>query len=277
MNPPRTKYNPNFNDLFGDAQVVLNKQVLTSNIIASGEGEIYSPEWLENWAKVWAYWGYRFTSIRYDESIEMARAKKAKSIFAAAGVKVSRLTANIREFILIYLSQSAVIASFHQIQGRSDSSWLLPEDILDAANHGHENELRDDFWTRCCMPRETKTKGQYSTSACNNIGSNLSLDVQAFLDFVVVSMNACRTDGRQFRNPFLPRSPYGTVLMPSSRDDSTNGSKKVDKLAFRYETPVGRTLDKSCSPEFDTNRAKMLICIGRTSGLPLQQAQLGVV
>ncbi len=30
-------------------------------------------------------------------------------------------------------------------------------------------------------------------------------------------------------------------------------------------------------PEFDTNRAKFLICIGRASGLPLQQAQLGVV
>jgi hypothetical protein len=31
------------------------------------------------------------------------------------------------------------------------------------------------------------------------------------------------------------------------------------------------------APEFDTNRAKLLICIGRPSGLPLQQAQLGVV
>ena len=30
-------------------------------------------------------------------------------------------------------------------------------------------------------------------------------------------------------------------------------------------------------PEFDTNRAKLLICIGLASGLPLQQAQLGVV
>jgi hypothetical protein len=33
----------------------------------------------------------------------------------------------------------------------------------------------------------------------------------------------------------------------------------------------------SGSPEFDTNRAKLLIYIGRVSGLPLQQAQLGVV
>ena len=30
-------------------------------------------------------------------------------------------------------------------------------------------------------------------------------------------------------------------------------------------------------PEFDTNRAKCLICIGQASRLPLQQAQLGVL
>lgn len=31
------------------------------------------------------------------------------------------------------------------------------------------------------------------------------------------------------------------------------------------------------APEFDTNRAKLLICIGSASRLPLQQAQLGVL
>lgn len=31
------------------------------------------------------------------------------------------------------------------------------------------------------------------------------------------------------------------------------------------------------APEFDTNRAKCLICMGQASRLPLQQAQLGVL
>jgi hypothetical protein len=241
------KSNPNFTNLLKDAQVVLNQQIPSPVFTAAGEGDTDYPEWLENWVQVWSYWGYRFTSIRYDQALESAKAKNSKSILAGAGVTVSRLTKSILEFFLGYLSQSTVTELFHGFKDKNDTSWLLPEDFLDSANHGQANELRDDFWIRCCMPHETKPRGQDSASITNRIGSTLSLDVQIFLDFVVVNLNACSTDSRHFRNPLQPRNCNGTLLVPSSRMTTANESKEADNFDVCYETPVARMSDQSCS------------------------------
>ncbi len=238
---------PDFAWLLEGAKEVLKNQSGAMTQGAATTQDSTCPSWLSDWAKVWASWGHRFASIRYDQALQAANAKNFPYPLKAAAIKILRLIPNLRAFLLEYLPQSGLTDVVRRAQGSDTPQWLLPEEMLDVAVHGRFDEFRDDFWDRCCLGFETTCKSGDRVIEINKIGSSRSHDAQSFLDFVAAKLNDHATSIKVFRNPFLPRTQNGTLLIPATQKNTVSGSGSSAWSEIHYKAPVARRVDKSCS------------------------------
>ena len=231
--------------LLKGAEDVLRLQEQASEHKATDSKNPPCSPWLSEWAKAWTLWGYRFASLRFDAALTEGEASGLANPRVAAGVAVSRMTPNLRAFLLEYLPQSGLTDKVRREQCADTQRWLLPEELLKVTFHGENHLLRDDFWNRCCEGF-TRPKGKRS-SRFNTIGATRSQDVQSFLDFIAAKLNDQATSGQLYGCPFLPRTVSGNRLLPVTSASALDSTSASGWSKVNYVLPVARDSDKTCS------------------------------
>jgi hypothetical protein len=211
--------------------------------------------WLEIWVRAWASWGHRFMSVQYDRALSAAKTKVSSQRPTYAASVVRPLLRSLRVLLLEYLPHSRAQKRGSSQESAQVDGWLMPEELLDEANHAlMGNTYRDDFWGQCCQKFKKEEKSKTRVQHRNGAGSKISTDVQSFLDFVAWSLNrqgqthSTTPTATRFSCPFLPRSAFSNLLIPVAETachrDSALGSSWMET---RYQVPLARSADKSCS------------------------------
>lgn len=212
------------------------------------KGDAPAPKWLARWVEAWTFWASRFASIRYDRAYLKAKSNNSPKPFGAAASGTSKMSRNIRIFLLDYIPHASLVRIVGRGQENDDMQWLLPEELLDATFRGEIGPYRDDFWNRCCLGYETRRQEEDGRiKYYHTIGSTRSHDIQHFLDFVAEKLNEGSGETSKFENPFRPRSVAGVILIPSTDNSIQADAGNFQWSEIEYRAPIARSSDKTCS------------------------------